>query len=104
MSLTEERQRPPFLRNPQSDRLGALAVRVYQEMGKSIEPVPMSYGTDAAFAHHPDSAKPAVLEGLGIVGQGLHTPGEWADLDSVAPRLYLTVRLLEQLAKEGAEQ
>ena len=41
----------------------------------------------------------AALEGLGIVGDGLHSPEEWADLASVPPRLYLTVRLLETLAR-----
>ena len=39
----------------------------------------------------------ALLEGLGIVGGGLHAPEEWADLDSVAPRLYLTLKLIELL-------
>lgn len=93
-----EHRRPPFLRNPQSDQLATLAQSVYRELGKSLKPVAMPYGTDAGHAYHPGSAKPAVLEGLGIVGDGLHTPEEWADLDSVVPRLYLTVRMLETLA------
>ncbi len=103
VTVNVESRRPPFSKNPQSDRLAALAARVYQELGKSLEPVAMRYGTDAGFAYHPGSAKPAVLEGLGIVGGGLHSPDEWADLDSVAPRLYLTVRMLESLAKTGAQ-
>jgi glutamate carboxypeptidase len=103
VSVTVESRRPPFSRNPQSERLATLAHRVYQELGKSIEPVAMRYGTDAGFAYHPGSAKPAVLEGLGIVGDRLHSPDEWADLNSVVPRLYLTVRMLELLAKGGLE-
>ena len=103
VSVTVESRRPPFSRNRQSDRLGALANRVYQELGKSIESVLMRYGTDAGFAYHPGRAKPAVLEGLGIVGDRLHSSDEWADLDSVAPRLYLTVRMLELLGKMDAE-
>jgi glutamate carboxypeptidase len=99
VTVTVESRRPPFSKNPHSDRLAALARRVYQELGKSIEPVAMRYGTDAGFAYHPGRAKPAVLEGLGIVGGRLHSSDEWADLDSVAPRLYLTVRMLELLAK-----
>jgi len=98
VSVTIESRRPPFSRNPQSDRLAALADQVYQEMGKTIEPVPMGFGTDAGFAYHPGSAKPVVLEGMGIVGDRLHSPDEWADLTSVVPRLYLTVRLLELLS------
>jgi glutamate carboxypeptidase len=103
VSVRVEVRRPPFSRNPQSDRLATLANRIYEELGRSIKPVPMRYGTDAGFAYHPGSAKPAVLEGLGIVGGGLHTSDEWADLDSVAPRLYLTVRMLELLAKRDVE-
>jgi glutamate carboxypeptidase len=57
----------------------------------------MRYGTDAGFAWQPGSVKPMVLDGLGIVGDRLHSPDEWADLDSITPRLYLTVRLLETL-------
>jgi glutamate carboxypeptidase len=101
VTVKVESRRPPFPDNPSTDRLAALARRVYQEIGKQLEPVTMSYGTDAGFAYRPDSPRPAVLEGLGIAGSGLHSPDEWADLDSVAPRLYLTVRLLELFAKEG---
>ncbi|MEB3266062.1 MAG: glutamate carboxypeptidase [Cyanobacteriota bacterium] len=102
VTVSVESRRPPFSRNPQSDRLAVLAQRVYQELGKSIEPVPMGFGTDAGFAYHPGSAKPVVLEGLGIVGADLHSPNEWVDLNSVVPRLYLTVRLLELLATPNA--
>jgi glutamate carboxypeptidase len=63
----------------------------------------MGYGTDAGFAFDAANVKPAVLEGLGIVGGGLHAPEEWADLDSVAPRLYLTVRMLELLGEATFE-
>ena len=94
-----ENRRPPFSRNPASDQLAALANTIYGELGKSIAPVAMRYGTDAGFAYHAGSAKPAVLDGLGIVGDRLHSPDEWADLDSITPRLYLTVRLLETLGK-----
>ena len=102
-SVTVESRRPPFSRNAQTERLAMLAHRVYQELGKSIEPVAMRYGTDAGFAYHAGSAKPAVLEGLGIVGDRLHSSDEWADLNSVVPRLYLTVRMLELLARGGLE-
>jgi glutamate carboxypeptidase len=43
------------------------------------------------------------LEGQGIVGGGLHSSDKWADLDSVVPRLYLTVNMLELLGKMDAE-
>ncbi|HEV7814179.1 MAG TPA: glutamate carboxypeptidase [Janthinobacterium sp.] len=102
VSVTVENRRPPFSRNPASDRLGALAGQIYAELGKTIAPVAMRYGTDAGFAYHPENSKPAVLDGLGIVGDRLHSPDEWADLDSIVPRLYLTVRMLEALTGPGA--
>jgi glutamate carboxypeptidase len=91
--------RPPFSRNAATDALAAQAVAIYQELGKTLAPTAMRYGTDAGFAYQPGSAKPVVLDGLGIVGDRLHSPDEWADLDSIAPRLYLTVRLLESLSR-----
>jgi glutamate carboxypeptidase len=103
VTVNVEMRRPPFSRNASSERLAAMANQIYHELGKSIEPVAMRYGTDAGFAYRPGSAAPAVLEGLGIVGDGLHTVDEWADLDSVPPRLYLTIRLLELLGKRAAQ-
>ena len=45
------------------------------------------------------ATKPVVLDGMGIVGDRIHSSDEWADLDSVAPRLYLTLRMLEMMGK-----
>ncbi|HVU01196.1 MAG TPA: glutamate carboxypeptidase [Polyangiaceae bacterium] len=98
VAVTVDPRRPPFPRNAASERLAATATRAYRELGRPLTPVAMRYGTDAGFAYHPGSAKPAVLEGMGIVGGGLHSAAEWADLESVVPRLYLTVRMLELLA------
>jgi glutamate carboxypeptidase len=99
VTVTVEERRPPFARNPASDHLAALAQQAYAELGRSLEPAAMRYGTDAGFAWHPGSSRPAVLDGLGIVGDRLHSPDEWADIDSIAPRLYLAVRLLEMLGQ-----
>ena len=90
-------RRPPFAKNAASERLAALATRVYLGLGRELGTVAARYGTDAGYAYQPAQAKPAVLEGLGIVGGGLHAPDEWADLDSVPSRLYLTLKLIELL-------
>jgi len=95
--ITLEAARPPFSRNAATDSLAARAVAIYGEIGRTLVPTAMRYGTDAGFAFQPGSAKPMVLDGLGIVGDRLHSPDEWADLDSIPARLYLTVRLLETL-------
>ena len=39
------------------------------------------------------------LDGFGIVGGKLHTPEEYVELDSVAPRIYLLTRMLVELSK-----
>jgi len=94
-----ENRRPPFSKNADSDRLAATADSIYKELGKSITPVSMRYGTDAGFAYNPKTGKPIVLDGMGIVGDRIHSSDEWADLDSVVPRLYLTVRMMETMGK-----
>jgi len=93
-----EYRRPPFQRNAQTDALAKLANSIYGEIGKSIEPVAMRFGTDAGFAYTPNASKPVVLDGLGVVGDRIHSSDEFADTDSIAPRLYLTMRLIEQLS------
>jgi glutamate carboxypeptidase len=99
VTLSVEPRRPPFARNAASDALATLAARIAAGLGRKLEPVAMRYGTDAGLAYRPGSARPAVLEGLGIAGAGLHAPDEWADLDSVVYRIYLGVRLIEELGK-----
>jgi glutamate carboxypeptidase len=99
VSVKVENRRPPFSRNAGTDTLAQTADSIYKELGKSIKPLSMRYGTDAGFAYNPKSGKPVVLDGMGIVGDRIHSPDEWADLDSVAPRLYLTVRMMEVMGK-----
>ena len=59
----------------------------------------MRYGTDAGFAFNPQSAKPAVLETLGVIGDRIHSADEYMELDSIVPRLYLAVRLIQSLGE-----
>ena len=101
--LTVESRRPPFGKNPATDNLASLANQIYAELGKAIKPVAMRYGTDAGFAYNPNSDKPTVLDGMGIVGNRIHSSDEWADLDSVPSRIYLTVRMLETLSQGRAQ-
>lgn len=99
VTVKVENRRPPFSRNAATDRLAATADGIYKELGKSIKPLAMRYGTDAGFAFHPGAARPVVLDGMGIVGDRIHSSDEWADLDSIVPRLYLTVRMMETMGK-----
>lgn len=55
-------------------------------------------GTDAAFAAAAD--RPAVAESFGLIGFGFHSSEEeYADLDSIEPRLYLLARLIIEASR-----
>jgi glutamate carboxypeptidase len=96
-SFAVENRRPPFSRNVPTENLAALAVSIYGELGKTLKTGAMRFGTDAGYAWNPNSPRPAVLETLGLLGSKIHTPGEYAELDSIMPRLYLSVRMIEVL-------
>jgi glutamate carboxypeptidase len=97
--ITLERGRPPLLKNKSSLKLAALAARLYQEIGRELDPIAMRFGTDAGYAYQPGSAEPAVLETLGVVGGRLHSPEEFAEVGSLAPRLYLTAHMIMALSQ-----
>ena len=61
----------------------------------------MRFGTDAGYAYDPKNPKPAILETMGLVGVGLHSPEEYVELSSVAPRLFLTASLIMELSQSG---
>jgi glutamate carboxypeptidase len=96
-----EKGRPPLVKNPGSDQLAGFARGLYSRTGRDLQSVAMRFGTDAGYASDPNNPKPAVLETLGIVGAGLHSPEEYADLSSIAPRLYLTASLIMELSQTG---
>lgn len=98
VTIELERGRPPLLSNESSLELAALAERIYQDIGRELRPITMRFGTDAGYAYQAGGANPAVLETLGVVGGRLHSPEEFAELSSVAPRLYLTTRMIVELS------
>lgn len=93
-----ERGRPPLPANEAAEKLAALAQSIAMEIGYGLGAVAMRFGTDAGCAYSPDSARPAVLDTLGLVGGRIHSPEEFAERDSIAPRLYLTVRMIMALS------
>ncbi|CAK9890053.1 MULTISPECIES: M20/M25/M40 family metallo-hydrolase [Pseudomonas] len=98
--VTLQKGRPPLAKNEASEALATTAQQLYGEIGMKIEPIAMRFGTDAGYAYVPGSAKPAVLETMGVVGAGLHADDEYIELASIAPRLYLTVAMIQRLSKE----
>ena len=97
-----DKGRPPLAKNPGSEQLAKTAQALYGKIGLNIEPIAMRFGTDAGYAYVPGSAKPAVLETMGVVGAGLHADDEYMELSSIAPRLYLTTALIMQLSDADA--
>jgi len=98
VELRIDKGRPPLAKNDGSDQLAEMAQKLYGEIGKTIEPIAMRFGTDAGYAYVPGSDKPAVLETMGVVGAGLHADDEYVELSSIAPRLYLTVAMIKTLS------
>ncbi|TKJ66266.1 glutamate carboxypeptidase [Pseudomonas viridiflava] len=99
VSVRLEKGRPPLAKNPGSEQLAKTAQTLYGKIGRNVEPIAMRFGTDAGYAYVPGSEKPAVLETMGVVGAGLHADDEYIELSSIAPRLYLTVALIQQLSE-----
>lgn len=99
VEFTLQRGRPPLPENPQTQALAEQAQQIYQELGRELQAVEIGGGTDAAYAYHPDSDNPAVLESLGLVGGRYHSTEEFIELDSVVPRLYLATRLIMTLSE-----
>ncbi len=89
------RSRPAFVANDAARALAKHAVGVFTEIDKSLEirERPTGGGTDAAFAGL--RPKGGVLESFGLRGYGAHTSdNEYIFIDSVEPRLYLSVRMV----------
>ncbi|MFL5311823.1 MAG: glutamate carboxypeptidase [Myxococcales bacterium] len=96
-----ERRRPPLEATDRSRALAKRAQAIYAELGRQlgIDESSKGAGTDAAFAAL--SGKSVVLENLGLMGFGYHSPAaEYVELDSIEPRLYLLTRLIMESSRE----
>jgi glutamate carboxypeptidase len=92
--------RPPYVAGPKGMALATKAQAIYAELdGRKLILHPSTGGgTDAGYAGR--SGKAAVLESLGLAGWGYHAKNEYIEIDSIVPRLYLSTRLLSELARE----
>ncbi len=102
VSIKLEVGRPPYVAGERGLALAKRAQAIYAELdGRKLLLHPSTGGaTDAGFAGA--SGKPVVLESLGLPGWGYHAKNEYIEIDGIAPRLYLTARLLQELAKSPA--
>jgi glutamate carboxypeptidase len=94
VAVTTDPAFPPFFEDATGDRLAAQAESIYREIGHTLETTGTGGASESALAQ---SVGTPALDGLGFVGGDFHTDHEWIDLASVAPRIYLTARLIEVL-------
>ncbi|OQW57848.1 MAG: peptidase M20 [Proteobacteria bacterium SG_bin9] len=99
ITLRLEPGRPAFVGGPASVAVAEQAMRIYAEIDRKLDLIPMTGGgTDAAYAAR--NGKAVVVEGFGLGGFGYHARDEFIVTDSIVPRLYLVTRLLNELAKK----
>jgi glutamate carboxypeptidase len=89
---------PPLAENPATAALAARAAKLYAVTGRTLSTGGNGGASESAMAAA--RCVPA-LDGLGPVGGSFHSDGEFVDLASVTPRLYLLAALLEDLGKNG---
>lgn len=101
VSVKFEVRRPPLTANDASKKLAEKAQQIYKNelnMPLTVSSQPTGGGTDAAFAGL--KSKAAVLEGVGLSGDGAHSSNaEYILIDSIVPRLYLATRLIIEASK-----
>jgi len=88
---------PPMPASPVTDALARRATDIYAELGRKLTLESTGGAADASLIF---AAGTPTLDGLGIVGGGIHTADEYAEIDSIAPRLYLLARLIQSYGQE----
>lgn len=96
VTVSHEASFPPLPNNASTDALATLADRIYGGAGLTLVRAGNGGASESALAH--EAGVPA-LDGLGPVGTGSHTEGEFVDLNSITPRLYLLTSLIIELGK-----
>jgi glutamate carboxypeptidase len=85
----------PMPVNPRTDALAARAQAIYAELGMKLG---LEGSGGAADANYAAALGVPTIDGFGIVGGGIHTDEEYAEIKSIPPRLYLLVRMIMELA------
>jgi len=87
---------PPMPKSPVTDAVAAKAQAVYGELGRKLTLESSGGAADASLTY---AAGVPTIDGLGIVGGAIHTPEEYAEVESIAPRVYLLARLIQEYGK-----
>jgi imidazolonepropionase-like amidohydrolase len=103
VELVFERHFFPLELRPVSRALAAHAQAIYGEIGRPIKVLERSTGGGTDASNAAVRAKGPVIEGFGLQGFGSHTVNaEYVVIDSIEPRLYLSTRLIMDIAKGRA--
>ncbi|MBS7426136.1 M20/M25/M40 family metallo-hydrolase [Pseudomonas syringae] len=86
---------PPMPQTAQSDALVTMAQGIYGELGRTLTIEGSGGAADSSLSA---SVGTPTLDGFGIVGGNIHTPEEYAEVGSVAPRIYLLSRMIMKLS------
>ena len=89
---------PPLPENPATAALAARAKVIYAGVGRTLTTGGNGGASESAMAAA--RGVPA-LDGLGPVGGGFHSDGEYIELNTLTPRLYLLAALLKDLGAKG---
>ena len=101
VKTTLTRGMPPMPATPRTEALAARAQAIYGELGLKLTMEGSGGAADANFA---SGAGAATLDGFGIVGGGIHTEEEYAEVNSIAPRLYLLTRMIMEVSTKPASR
>ncbi|NWB92224.1 M20/M25/M40 family metallo-hydrolase [Pseudomonas agarici] len=91
-----QRGLPPMSPTPAQDALATKAQAIYGEIGRKLTLEGSGGAADASLSA---AMGTATLDGFGIVGGGIHTEDEYAEVESVVPRLYLLTRMLMEISR-----
>jgi glutamate carboxypeptidase len=86
---------PPMPKNEKSDALAEKAQAIYAELGRKLTLEGSGGAADASLSA---GVGTPTLDGFGIVGGNIHTPDEYAEVESVVPRFYLLTRMLMEVS------
>ena len=101
VNMKFELRRPPLVANDKTRQVATKAEQIYKtELNRPLTVLSTATGggTDAAFAGM--QSKAAVIEGMGLSGDGAHsTNAAYVLKDTIVPRLYLATRLIMEASK-----
>lgn len=104
VALKFEVRRPPLEASEAARKLALHAQSIYDkelQLRMTVMDKATGGGTDAAFAAL--KSKGGVIEGFGLSGYGAHSnDAEYVLINTIVPRLYLSVRMIQDLSKQSA--